>query len=230
MSLDPLRESSVQLIQSLVSDKVIDGHDLIRFAAREQDRYNQEYVRQEMEQWYRTLGIEFITQQSFRLSPPPFTSEELAAAYASNEIVVCVPRGVTRSQLGELFRLQSWALSDELVTEGKEVGDFWFTTKRSEVPDGRNKRGTQVMEELERDGKLGMTLNRYMAFVARMRHETGRTPDIGHWIWLTRSQYDQRGVLVAGFDSRAKFSVQGWLPSFQGGRCGVRYVTHPDHL
>lgn len=230
MSQDLLRTSCIELIESLVADKVITGTDLARFALNDKDKANPEYVRQEMERWYRTLGIEYITQQPFNLSLPPYTSEELREAYIHNEIIICVPKGITRSQLGALLRVDCWALNDGLVSEGKEVEDFWFTTQLSDIPAGLNKTAVQTREELERAGKLGMTLNRYMVFVARMRHETGKTPDLGYWVWLTRSQYDQRGILVAGFDSKAKFSVHGWLPSFQGARCGYRFVTHPDHL
>lgn len=225
-----VKSVSVALVQSLVEDDILAPQDLARFSPATTNPFDPEHVRVETETWYRTLGIEFVTRRPFSLEKPPFTEAELIEADRDGELVLCVPKEVTRQQLGRLFHLSSWALADDLVTAALETSDFWFKTKLSDTPTHLNKRGADVSELLDRERKLGMSLSRYMVFVARMRHLTGRTPDQNCWVWLTRSRYDQKGMLVAGFDSQGKFSVHGWLPNFQGPRCGLRYVAHPDHL
>jgi len=225
-----IKANSLSFVQSLLNDQVISPQDLSSFATYEKNDFDPEGVREEMERWYRTLGVEDILQREFSLGHNPFTREELIEAQKQQEIVLCVPKGMTRQQLGLLFHLSSWAIADELVPDVIEVEDFWFKTKQSLLPEGLNKTGTEVQRQLEKEGKLGMSLNRYMVFVARIRYIMRKTPDVGHWVWLTRGRYDQKGMLVAGFDANHKFSVHGWLPHFQGKLCGTRYVSHPDHL
>lgn len=226
-----MAEHSMALIESLlVDDKVLSQSNLARFVHTVDDPLDPEVVRQEMESWYRTLGIETVLGRRFQLDPPPFTRAELEEARAAHQLVLCVPRGLTRRQLADVFRLDSWAVDDELVPEGKEVQDFWFTTGDDGTPTSLNRSGAKARQDLDAEGKLGMTLSRYMAFVARMRFVSHVTPDLGYMVWLTRSQYDHRGLLVAGFDRLGHFRVHAWMPSFQGGRCGVRAVLHPDHL
>jgi hypothetical protein len=231
MAVKPhLKEQALTLIQALVDDQVVTPQDIARFATSTGDLTDPEYLRQDMENWYRTLGIEAVTGQRFTLKKPFFTHQELVEAYEQQEMIVCVPQGITRQQLAKLFNLSSWACDDELVTRTTETEDFWFKTRCSLVPDHLDKTGTEIRRIFEREGKLGMSLERYMAFVARTRYLTGKTPDLKYWVWLTRGRYDGKGMLIAGFDSSCKFSVHGWLPSFHAPLCGSRYVAIPDHL
>lgn len=225
-----LRNTAMALIQSFLHDQIITPQDLLPFAASQGDKTDPEYVRQEMEQWYVTLGIEAITRQKFSLSRPPFTSRELAEAYELQEMILCVPRRVTHQQLGKLFHFSSWALEDELVSETTEVEDFWFKTRCSQAADYLDRTGKEIQKIFEREGKLGMSLSRYMVFAARMRYLTGQTPDTNYWTWLTRGRYAQKQMLIAGFDTHLKLSVHAWLPHFHSPHCGARYLCIPDHL
>lgn len=229
--VEPLmRDKALSLVESLLHEQVITPQDLASFTKDVGDPFDPEYIRQEMQTWYRTLGIEVVTKSKFTLKRPPFTREELMEAHEQGEIVLCVPQGITLCQLGTLFNLSSWAFQDELVSDTTEVEDFWFKTKSSLLPDDLNKSGVDVKRTLERENKLGMSLHRYMVFVARIRYLMGEHPDIKHWIWLTRGRYDQKSMLIAGLDAHLKFSVHAWLPHFQGKLCGVRYAKIPDHL
>jgi hypothetical protein len=225
-----VKEQAITLIEAMIDDRVVTPQDLARFVTNNGDLTDPECLRQDMENWYRTLGIDTVVGRKLTLKKPHFTCEELTEAHERQEIVVCVPRDVTRQQLAMLFNLSSWACDDELVNKATETEDFWFKTKCSLVPDHLNKTGVEIRRILERDGKLGMSLERYMVFIARMRYLTGKTPDVKHWVWLTRGRYDGKGMLIAGFDSNLKFSVHGWLPQFHSPLCGCRCVTIPDHL
>lgn len=225
-----LRSKAISLIKSMINEQVITAQDLSPLIENIGDPFDPEYVRQEMEKWYKTLGIESLIDREFTLSKPSFTREELKEAHAQHEIILCTPRGITRKQFGILFNLTTWALDDELITDAIEVEDFWFTTKQSFEPYLLDKTGLEIQKIFDKEGKLGMSLSRYMTFIARMRYITGKTPDTKHRVWLTRGRYDQKGMLIAGFDSNSKFSVHGWLPQFRSPRCGARYVSIADHL
>jgi len=225
-----LRYTALSLVQSFLNDQIITPQDLVPFATEQGDRNDPESVRQELEHWFITLGIETILGRKFSLARPPFTSSELAEAYARNEMILCVPRGISRRQLGQLFHLSSWALEDELVSESMEVEDFWFATSASPVADYQDKTAKGVQKIFEREGKLGMSLSRYMVFAARMRYLTGQTPDVNSWTWLIRGRYEREHMLIAGFDAHLKFRVQAWLPHFHSLNCGARFICIPNHL
>jgi hypothetical protein len=230
MSAILLREQALETIRSMVADKVISPHDLCKFIPKESDITDPEYVREEMEIWYKTLGITDVVGGDFSLKLPYFSKEEIRAAYENDEIILCVPKGITRRHLGILFKLKSWALTDELIGLTTENEDFWFKTKNSLIPEYLDKPGNEIRKMYENEGKLGMSLERYIVLVARIRYLTGKTPDIRHKTWITNGKYDGKGMLIAGFDSKNNFSVHGWLPHFHTPQLGGRYVIIPDHL
>lgn len=230
MTTYDLSKNVLSLLKAMLDDKIITPQNLAIFANGTNDPYDPEYVRYEMETWYRTRGIEEVLNRPFSLSTPPYTHEELADIQERQEILLCVPKGIHRRQLGLIFNLSSWALEDELVADATEVEDFWFTTKKSLIPEHLNKTGLEVQKIFDNEGKLGMSLSRYMVFISRTRYLTGETPDVRNWIWLHRGRYDQKSMLIAGIDSHLKFNVHAWLPHFQGALCGARSVSISDHL
>ncbi|HEY9062625.1 MAG TPA: hypothetical protein VIO64_19320 [Pseudobacteroides sp.] len=225
-----LREHALETVNAMLMDKLISAQDLRKFIPQEINTTEPEYLRQEMESWYRTLGIEELIKEKFSLKLPYFTRQEIQEAYENNEIILCVPKGISRKQLGMLFNLSSWALEDELVGQTTEIEDFWFKAKNTLTPEHTDKPGNEIKRIYEKEGKLGMSLERYMAFVARMRYLHGQTPDLKLKTWITHGRYEGKAMLVAGFDSKSKFSVHGWMPNFHTPQVGGRYVIIPDHL
>ncbi len=229
-SINVLRNNTLQTIQAMIDDQIISRQDLIRFTSQGIDNTSPEYIRFEMENWYRTLGIENMVGNQFSLKTPYFSQNEIREAYENNEIILCVPKGVSRKCLGKLFNLDSWALEDELIGRTTEVEDFWFKTKSSQTPEHLDKPGLEIQRLYQGEGKLGMSLERYMVFIARMRYTVGKTPDTMHKVWLTHGKYEGKAMLIAGFDSKVHFSVHGWMPNFHTPQVGGRYVIIPDHL
>jgi hypothetical protein len=225
-----LRENILAFIQAAIEDKVITTQDLKQFIPKNANPTEPEYLRQDMETWYKILGIENLVGRSFSLRLPYFTEGEIKEAYENNEILLCVPKGVTKKQLGTLFNFSSWAIEDSLVNKTVEIEDFWFKTKNTIVPDYLDKTGIEINREFQKERKLGMSLERYMVLVARMRYLYGKTPDVKYRTWITRGKYEGNSMLIAGFDSQMKFSVHGWLPHFHSPLCGGRYIVIPDHL
>ncbi len=222
----PTRDEAVNLVHAMINDGMLGPQDLARFVPKACAN-NAETIREEWEHWYRGLGIETIIGRPFSLAPCPFPSEDVAAMQASDNIVLCVPRGLTRAQLGELFRLSSWALTDAMVGDTPESEDFWFTTSRSPSPPYLNKTATEVRRTFEDENKLGFSLERYLVFAARYRFLTGKYPDFRYWTWLMRGRYDRSGMLIAGFDPLGRFSVHAWMPNFQASFLGARYLEPP---
>jgi hypothetical protein len=225
-----LKDKTLSLIRAMLNDNVISQQDLQQFVTKENDPLDPEQIRLDMEEWYRTLGIETLLGHEFQLKRPFFTRWEITEAYQNEEMAVCVPAGVDRKCLSKLFNLDSWSIDDELIPKVTETEDFWFFTKTALKAEETNKTGTEVKRNLESKGLLGMTLERYIAFVARMRYLYGKTPDEKNWVWLTREKYEGKSMLIAGFDSNLKLSVHAWLPQFHSPYCGVRYARIVDHL
>lgn len=224
------RDEAMKLVQAMLADGIIGPRDLGRFLPSSEDPYDPEAVRQEWERWYIGMGIEVVTGRPFQLAPPPFTAGEIEAAEREGDMMVCVPCGVDRRQLGELFRLSTWALNDPMVGDTTETEDFWFLTSRAPSPEHLNKTGTEVRRVLEDERRLAFSLERYLVFSARYRHLYGTYPDFKYWTWLLRGRYDRSGVLVAGFDPMGAFSVHAWLPRFQASFVGARHLVIPERL
>ena len=63
---------------------------------------------------------------------------------------MCVPKNVNRKQLGELFRLDSWALADKLVKDSIEREDFWFKTSKQMIPNKMRQSGIATLNEINK--------------------------------------------------------------------------------
>jgi hypothetical protein len=214
----------------MLTDGIVAPQDLLGLAPRTADAGHPEVLRQEWEHWYLAMGIEMVIGRRFHLDPCPYTEDEIRAAAAGGEIILCVPRGVGRQQLGELVRLSSWALSDPMVTDTMETEDFWMKTPRSMTPPLLNQSAARARRMLEDEGRLGFSLERYLVFAARIRYLSGEYPDSRYRTWLLRGRYDRSGMLIAGFDPQGKLSVQAWMPSFQANFLGARSIHIPDRL
>lgn len=224
------RDEALNLVRAMLTDGIIAPQDLLGLAPPMANARHPEALRQEWEQWYLAMGIETIIGRRFHLDPCPYTEEEIVAADAEGEIILCVPRGVSRRQLGELVRLSSWALTDPMVTDTMETEDFWMKASRSMTPPHLNTSAARARRIIEDEHRLGFSLERYLLFAARIRYLTGEYPDKRYWTWLLRGRYDRSGMLIAGFDPQGKFSVQAWMPSFQASFLGARSIHIPDRL
>lgn len=227
-----LRKGILNIVQGAVMEHVISSHDLMGLCLGGngiKERFRPEYVRAEMENWYKNLGIERLLCREFQLSLPYWTEEEIKDAYDNGEMLVCVPKGIGRVQLGKLFHLESWALSDDLITNTVEAEDLWFKTKVDEKPERCDTPGKELATLYIQEERLGMSLERYMAFIARMFHVYHRLPDTEYKTWLLHGKYEKKAMLIAGFDSEGKFSVHSWLPHFHSPKVGGRYAVIPDH-
>jgi len=224
------REEALKLVGALVADGIIAPRDLVQFAPHHDNPQDPEAVRQDWEQWYRGLGIEEVLDRSFTIDPCPFTAAEIEAAESAGELVLCVPRGVGRRELGELVRLRSWALDDRMVSDTPETEDFWFKTPGAAAPQHLGKSAVEVRRQFEDERKLGFSMERYLVFAARYRHLRGRYPDFRYWTWLLRGRYDRSGMLMVGFDPLGQLSVHAWMPKFQASFLGCRWIEIPDRL
>lgn len=223
------KRKSLDMIDAMLRDGIIEEQDLLRFRQNKIDEFEPEYIRTEMEQWYKALGIEYITKKEFTLQLPYFTREEIQEAIENDELILCVPKGVNKRQLGQLFGIDSWALTDNLIADTTEENDFWFIMKKSQTAESKDKAGVEIKRIYEKEGKLGLTLERYLVFIARMRYLEKITPDTNTKVWITRGVYEKNAMLIAGFDSEMKFSVHGWLKQFHSPYVGGRYVRIVDH-
>jgi hypothetical protein len=225
------RNKSLELVRSMVSEGMINPQDLRQFTPAVEDQFDPECVRQEMEAWFKNMGIENVTGKEFKLEKCTFTREELIEADANNEIVICSPPGLTADQVRKFTHINdSWAFHDPLITGTEESEEMWFKTPKTLVPDHMGLNGKEVRRKYESQNKLGMSLIRYMLFITRMRYLTGETPDVRYWIWLTKQRYDRSGWLIAGFDGNMNFNVHGWMGDFQASFCGSRHIEIPDRV
>lgn len=224
--MENTKKSMLELIDQFIDEKQFSLGDFKKYSEDVRNITNPQSVHWEMQQWYRTLGIEHLTGKKFELSECPFSEEEIIRANENNEMILCVPKGITREVLGKLFHIESWALHDPLVTPATEKEDCWFKTSMKQIPDYLNVSGLDVSRQIEDEKQINFSIERYMVFIARMRHITGKTPDAEYWIWLPVGRYDRSGMLMAGFDKLGRFNVHGWMPRFQasflGARCGVK--------
>ncbi|HEY9062652.1 MAG TPA: hypothetical protein VIO64_19460 [Pseudobacteroides sp.] len=225
--MENTKQSILSLVDNLLSQKVISPSDLRRYVRQSIDDTDPEFIREEMETWYRNAGIESIIGKKLELSPCPFTAEEILEAQQNQETILCVPKGISREEFGELFHIKSWALHDPLVTPAIEQEDCWFKVSMSLTPSYMNKSGIELCHQFEDEKKMHFSLERYLVFIARIRYLTGKTPDSEYWIWIPRGRYDRSGMLIAGFDRNASFNVHGWMPQFSASFLGARYGIAP---
>lgn len=229
-----IRERALGLIQGLVADGIISGIDLRAFVPSANDPLDPESLRQDYESWFKSIGIEATAGRPFTLDRCPFTREELAKAAADGWIPVVSPKGLTAHQLAEAFRFRTWATADPLVTAPPEEEDLWFLTPGDLEPADANVPARDIRQRYEDSGMLGLSLQRYMIVVARLRHLTGQLPDYRWWVWIMRGRYDRSGYLIAGFDPNRMFSVHAWMPSFRASFVGSRpiriceRIAHPS--
>jgi len=216
----------------LIADGILKPQDLSRFLPSVTDPFEPEYVREELEKWYINIGIEGIVGRKFSLSQCPFNRDEIEEAAKKNEIILCVPKCMRSKQLGDLFRLSSWVFEDALITSSVEKEDFWFKTPQTFEPPAKycNKTAKQIRRIFEDEGKLGLSLQRYLVFIARIRHLTGKLPDMRWWTWLLNNKYDRSSYLLAGFDSNGKFSVHAWMPDFKAKFLSARYAIISERI
>ena len=230
MSETKMRQQALRLIQSMIDDHIISTQDLLRFQTDTINIYEPEYIRNEMEKWYINYGIETILKKKFTLDLPHFTKAEIQEAYESGDMIICLPKGITRKQLSELFHMNTWAATNEFVRDKIEIEDFWFQTKISTVPEYLDKTASEIKAIFARENKLAMSLERYMVFVERMRSIYRKLPDQKYKTWLLNSKYENSAVLIAGQAPNQDFSVHAWMNNFHSPMVGGRYVIIPDHI
>lgn len=221
--MENTKRSILKLIDQLIAENSLSLNELKKYSQDVRNITAPTNVKWEMEQWYRTLGIEYLTGKEFELSECPFSEEEIIYANTHNEMILCIPKGITREVLGKLFHIDSWALHDLLATPVTEKEDFWFKTSMKEIPDYLNISGIDAYRQIEDGNYINFSLERYLVFIARMRYITGKTPDSEYWIWIPAGRYDRSGMLMAGFDKLGKFNVHGWMPRFQASFLGARF-------
>lgn len=225
-----MQNSVLALLDQMIADNALDPSLLTRYLVRDTGDGTPEGVWKSIYNWYFQLGIEDVTGRPFELSPCPFSVDELNEAKARNEVVLCVPKGVTRLELGKLFRIESWAIHDPIATKVTEKADCWFRTSMRMTPEFLGEKGLDIEQGFERENKLNFSMERYLVFIARMRYLTGKTPDAEYWIWLPAGRYDRSGMLMAGFDRNGSFNVHGWMPQFSASYLGARYGILPKSV
>lgn len=221
--------SGVNLVMQLVKDGIVVKNDLLRYLKNDESIPAPEKIRDEMEAWYRNMGIETLTGVPFRLKIPYFSAREIQERENNDEILLCLPGGIDASILGKLFHMDCWAFRDPLVTLQTEHDDFWFSVKRSFEPELFDKTSHEIVKRYRDDGKLNMSIERYMVFLARIKYLTGKYPDTSFKTWLPNTRYEGKAVLIAGMDSRCRFCAHPWMPNFHSPKVGGRYVFIVDH-
>lgn len=217
------------LVMQLIKDGIVVKNDLLHTLQSEEALTTPERVRDEMEAWYKYMGIETLTGKSFRLNLPYFTEEEIKEVEANDEILLCLPGGIDAVTLGKMFHMDCWAFHDPLVTLNTEHADFWFSTKKTSEPDFLDCTPREISKRYKDDQKLNMSIERYIVFLARMKFLTGEYPEKNCKIWLPNTRYEGKGIIIAGMDSNSKFCVHGWMPNFHSPKVGGRYVYIVDH-
>ena len=223
------KKKGINLVLQLIKDGIVAKSDLLHTLQSNEVLTTPEKVRDEMEIWYRNMGIETLIGKPFHLNLPYFSEDEIREVEKSGEILLCLPGGIDASTLGKLFHMECWAFYDPLVTLKTEYTDFWFSTKKSSEPEFTDGTSHEISKRFKDNKKLNMSLERYMVFLARMKYLTGEYPDKSHKIWLPNTRYEGKGVLIAGIDSTSRFCAHGWMPNFHSPKVGGRYVYIVDH-
>lgn len=221
-------KAALAYIDSLLKSGVIRRSDL-RGLLEDDKRGSGERVRDDLEAWFRHAGMGLFVEGAFSLLKCPFSDQEIEKAEASGRMVLCVPRRISRQNLGRLFHLESWALSDGLVgrSGGRDLDD-WFITDASPTPPHVNLSPKEALQLFDEQHVYGFSIERYLVFIARYRLLNGTYPDYRWWTWLLSHKYDQSAYLIAGFDPNGVFSIHGWRKTFQADFVGARWVNLPE--
>ena len=222
-SITQSKDSLLNILDYMIGQGQIKPSEIARYTKMAFNYTEPEDVRYEMEEWYKNAGIEQVTNKKFSLSACPYSKEELIKIREEGNIVLCVPKDITREEIGKLFHFDTWALADPLVTRVQEEEDFWFYTSSESTPSSMRQTGVEVANMIDDNNYVHFSLERYMIFLARMRFLTGSIPDNEYWIWLTTGRYDRSGMLMAGIDRFGKFNVHGWMPQFYANYLGGRW-------
>lgn len=221
--------NGIDLVMQLIKDGIVVKSDLIRYLQNNDSVSSPERLRDEMEFWYKNMGIETLTGSSFRLKIPYFTEDEIKELEHNGEMLLCLPGGINAAILAKLFHMDCWAFHDPLVTLNTEKDDFWFSVKKNFEPEFTDRTSREITKRYKDAGKLNMSIERYMVFLARMKYLTGKYPDTLHKVWLPNTRYENKGVLIAGIDSRSLFCAYPWMPNFHSPKVGGRYIFIVDH-
>ncbi len=224
-----VKEGILSCLDYLIATNEIKSTELKRYIAGTAGIEETDELRNNLEEWYRCAGFEHIVGRKLVLSECPFTKQEIIEATENDEIILCIPRDVSRQQIADMFGFKSWAVSDKLATQVVEKEDLWFKTSRSLKPVDMKITGWELVEKTKELKKIGYSLERYMIFIARIRYLYGVTPDQEYWVWIPQGRYDRSGMLIAGFDRTGNFNVHGWMPQFSGSFLGARYGEYPNN-
>lgn len=222
-------KQGINLVMQLIKDGIVVKSELLHTLQNNEVLTTAEKVRDEMETWYKNMGIETLTGVPFRLKLPYFTDDEIEEADRNGEVLLCLPGGIDAATLGKLFHMDCWALHDPLVTLKTEHDDFWFSTKKSSEPEFTDHTSREITKRFKDDDKLNMSIERYMVFLARMKYLTGAYPEESYKTWLPNTRYEGKGVLIAGIDSNSRFCAHAWMPNFHSPKVGGRYIYIVDH-
>lgn len=223
------RQITIDLIRELIKDKYIKKNDIKKIIS-DYSISSQEEERIKMEEWYKTLGIERITKKPFYLSPPYFTDKEMQEIEEKNEFLLCLPAGLTAKDLSILFNMPSWVCNSSLVSQFPETEDLWFAVSKNKEPEYLDRTCYEGMRMCKKNGKLNMSLERYMVFCAYIYKITEKFPDQEYKVWLPNTRYEEKSMLIAGINSEGEFAAHCWLPQFHSPKVGVRYVRIAEHL
>lgn len=219
---------ALELLERFLKEGVLGREDVEHLLNTPPDLCDPETIRRDLEVWFRNAGIEHYLGHPFKLSACPFTHDELLQLQAKNFIVLCVPAQASAAMLAKAFHFESWAVTDELVTLNIPREDDWFATPATSEPPHQGTSARKATLFLEEQDLHGLTLQRYLVFLARMRTLNESFPDVRWWTWLLRTHYDRSGVLIAGLDQKKRLSVHAWMKNFSAKFVGVRYCTLPS--
>lgn len=185
-----------------------------------------EQLKRELEDWFLQKGIEGVLGKRFSLSSCPFTEDEIELAEKRDELVLCLPKGLNREQLGELFGLENWSIGQKGIKENVEKEDLWFTTPKSRETPYLGKSAVELKDMFVKEGLEGLSLEMYLVFAAKMK-DLGLVTDLKKSSWLLRTTYDldeRPLVLTAGFFSEDRMVADTRMPEDRIFNLGGRYV------
>ena len=217
-------DTYTSFLNYMIQEQKISRNELMALSGNDQNSFDPKTVTAEMQAWCTTLGITQVTGRPLTLSPCPFSEEELRLMHQKNEMLICIPKGLTLQEMANLFRLESWAVKDPLVVSRKEKEDLWLKTSASPTPAFMGITGIEMKQLAEKNNWVLFSLLYYMAFIARFCYLFQKKPDYRYWIWLPKGRYDRSGMLIAGFDGNDHFNVHGWMPHFSASFLGARYL------